>query len=218
MDENGLRKILFVPGFIGDKKTLHLIPDILGKVQSIFNLAGWEILVSNYYQGRSTTLPLDIYAGNVREKVFSGKWDAVIAHSMGGLLLPDRIEVPVIIIESPINGVTRWQFRVVNFLATLKGQYGFPLDNLSVQGMLRDSTFMQTRNKSPSWAHNALQINGALGCSSLARWDGNTFGEIPGIIPDNYREFPEIDHIGLLTNPKVIRTVLDFLEDIDWPY
>jgi len=97
----------------------------------------------------------------------------------------------------------------INLLAWIKHIGGFPLNNESVQGMLRDSEFMEVRNKSPSWASRALQINGALGLNFLARCDGDTFGEIPDV--GKYLKFPKADHVGILTNSEVIRCMLGFL-------
>jgi len=213
-----LKRVLFVPGFLGDEETLKLVPKILNDVQPAFNEAGWEIVVSNYYRGEPTNAPLEGYSVRVFDEIINDNWDAIIAHSMGGLLLPYDVKVPVVIIESPAYGVTRWQFWVINLLARIKGQGGFPLNNLSVQGMLRGSQFMKVRRfmlfvqqgkLAPLWTAHALQINGALGLHFLSRKGGDTFGKLPGI--KKYREFPGIDHVGILTNPEVIECVLKFL-------
>lgn len=149
----------------------------------------------------------------VRQEIINGGWDAIIVHSMGGLLLPENIpgNIPVIVIESPWHGVLKWQFRVINLLVRFKGEKGFPLDNLSVQGMLRNSEYMQSRNLSPAWASRALQINGWLGTCFLARI-GNTFGKIPEVLDWNYTEYPNLDHVGILMDPNVIAEVLRFLD------
>lgn len=131
-------------------------------------------------------------------------------HSMGGLILPQNIwrNIPVVVIESPWYGVLEWQFWVINLLARLKGEKGFPLNNLSVQGMIRGGEYMQIRHLFPWWGSRALQINGQLGTCLLATI-GNTFGMIPGI--GCYVEFPKIGHVDLLTDSEVIQFVLDFL-------
>jgi len=149
----------------------------------------------------------------VRQEIINGGWDAIIVHSMGGLLLPEDIpkDIPVVVVESPWYGVLKWQFRVINLLARFKGEKGFPLDNISVQGMIRGSEYMQSRNLSPSWASHALQINGWLGTCFLARV-GNTFGKIPEVLDWNYTEYPRLDHVGILMNPDVIAEVLKFLD------
>jgi triacylglycerol esterase/lipase EstA (alpha/beta hydrolase family) len=208
--EQRYKKVLFIPGFLRDEGRVARVSQILEHVQPLFNKEGWEIVVSNYYQGQPTDRPLEIYAGSVYADIFYGEYRAIIAHSMGGLLLPENIQgnIPVIIIESPWYGVLKWQFWVINLLARLKGEGGFPLDSHSVQGMIRNSKYMNQKKLSPAWASRALQINGQLGTWLLARI-GNTFGKIPRA--RKYKEFPKIGHINLLTDPEVIQLVLDFL-------
>ena len=208
--EQRYKKVLFIPGFLRDEGRVARVSQIIEQIQPKFNDAGWEIVVSNYYQGKPTDLPLDVCAGRVDSELFWDKYDAVIAHSMGGLLLPQNIwrNIPVVVIESPWYGVLRWQFRVINLLARLKREGVFPLNNIGVRGMIRGGEYIQNRHLFPWWGSRALQINGQLGTCQLARI-GNTFGRIPGI--GRYVEFPKIGHINLLTDPEVIQLVLDFL-------
>jgi len=208
--ERSFKRILFVPGFLRDKERVARVSQILEHVQPLFNKEGWEIVVSNYYRGEPTNLPLDVCAGRVDSELFWNEYDAVIAHSMGGLLLPQNIwrNIPVVVIESPWYGVLKWQFRAINLLARLKGEKGFPLSNISVQGMIRSGEYMQSRHLFPWWGSRALQINGQLGTCPLATI-GNTFGMIPCI--GCYVEFPKIGHVDLLTDSEVIQFVLDFL-------
>lgn len=209
-NQDELKQVLFIPGFLCDKETVARVSQILKQVQPIFKKAGWEIVVSSYYQGQPTDQRLEVYAARVAEEIASGKYKIVMAHSMGGTLLPENIpgNIPVIVIESPWYGVLKWQFHVINLLARFKGEKGFPLDNISVQGMLRSGEYMQSRNLSPPWASRALQINGWLGSCFLAGV-GNTFGKISGI--GKYVKFPKIGHVDLLTDAEIIQFVLNFL-------
>lgn len=221
--EQRYKKVLFIPGFLRDKERVARVSQILEHVQPLFNKEGWEIVVSNYYQGQPTDRSLEIYAGSVYADIFYGEYRAIIAHSMGGLLVPEKLPshtLPPVIIESPLNGVTRRQFRIINLSAWLNGlgKSRFPLENISVQGMLRDSEFMENyRKKNFLWMSSALQINGWLGTNFLARWDGNTFGNHTHTL-GKYKEFPKIDHIGLLTNSDVICEVLSHLKHWDETY
>lgn len=202
--------VIFIPGFIVDIETLELIPKILAEVQPEFSKAGWEIVISNYYRNKPTDLPLNIYARRVAAEIETIDPDAIILFSMAGTLIANKIpNIPVVIIEAPWYGVLRWQFRIINFLAKLKGLKGFPLGNASVQGMIRTSHYMKERDFAPSWANHALQINGSLGTFLLARI-GNTFGKIHGI--GKYVEFSNINHLELVRNPQVIQLVLKFLD------
>jgi len=209
LEEKELKQILFIPGFLRDKETVARVSQILEQVQPVFNEAGWEIVVSGYYAEQPTAHDLQTYADWIESEIRISQPRAIIAHSMGGLLVPEKLPeqtLPPVIIESPLNGVTKRQFRIINLLARLKGlgKSRFPLDNVSVQGMLRDSEFMENRRtKNFPWMRSMLQINGSLGTNFLARWDGDTFGKHTddmGI----YKEFPKVDHIGLLTNHEVI--------------
>ncbi|UMX48425.1 MAG: hypothetical protein L7H18_02700 [Candidatus Nealsonbacteria bacterium DGGOD1a] len=224
MDEIGeLRPILFIPGFLRDEETVARVSQILEQVQPVFNEAGWKIVVSNYYQGEPMDNSLEIYARSVYADIFYGKYRTIIAHSMGGLLIPEKLPrqmLPPVIIESPLNGVTMRQFKIINLLARLKGlgKSRFPLDNISVQGMLRNGDFMENRRtKNFPWMMPMLQINGSLGTNFLARWDGDTFGKHTDCI-GVYKEFPKIDHIALLTDPDVIKAVIAHLNRWDDKY
>ena len=102
--ERSYKKVLFVPGFLRDEGRVARVSQILKQVQPIFEKAGWKIVVSNYYRGEPTDLPLDVCAGRVDSELFWNKYDAVIAHSMGGLILPQNIwrNIPVVVIEYSI--------------------------------------------------------------------------------------------------------------------
>lgn len=134
---------------------------------------------------------------------------AIIAHSMGTLVLRDMFEfimqevrIPIILIEGPNMGIPLWKMILTS--------YRFPITRACVRDMWRGSLFMKNIRKR-KLSGNILEIQG-----SFAQW-WLTKSFIPGRgifekIPESKLViFPEVDHRELPVNREIIMEIQKFI-------
>jgi hypothetical protein len=198
--DSQLKNVLFVPGIMRTKKELGMIKTILDKVQPIFEKNGWHLIISEYFAGQTTKLPLEFYRFLLQKEIEKKKPDAIIGHSMGSLLIQGLWEFtgPIVLIEGPNAGSPWWKL-----ILTM-----FPIWWKSVKDMFVGSMYLQQLPLHANIIKNnpTLEIHGAFANYWLAK---DVFKRLPDV--QDFAEFPEIGHIDLLTNFDVIYCVLDFL-------
>lgn len=96
-----------------------------------------------YDEGKPTVYHIGTYSGRLAHIIDWERPNAIIAHSMGGLVLLDALRklvaggIPwkgkIVFIETPFNGAPSWKLKYT----------GFPVDTNAVKDMFVDSDFMK---------------------------------------------------------------------------
>ena len=201
-----LRKIIFVPGFVRNPESVKLIEQRVAEIQPVFQDNGWEIVLSKYYDGKPSVDPISKYAKIVAEEIEEIQPDAIIAHSMGTLIVRGSWKYykdfrgPIVFIEGPNMGVAWWKLLIT----------GFPLWRVCVRDMMPRSPFMKSLENIWAWPPHqnfVLEIQGKFSRHPLA---GNVFE--PLFYSRIILFFPEVGHRELVTDSRTIKSVLELIK------
>jgi hypothetical protein len=198
-----LRKILFIPGFLKDQETVQLLEQKVVEIQPLFQYFGWKIIPSNCYGGEPSLLPISEYAKRVAEEIKEIRPDAIIAHSMGTLIIRGSwkhyrgFRGPIVFIEGPNMGAAWWKLLIT----------GFPLWRACVRDMMPNSSFMESvKNDCPPQNNFVSEIHGRLSRHPLA---GNVFDPLP--YSRTVLLFADVGHRELVTDKWTIKAVFSLL-------
>lgn len=201
-----VKKVLFVPGFLRDPETVQFAERKVVELQPLFRERGGEIVFSDCYGGQPSSLPLSEYAQRLAKEVENVQPDAIVAHSMGTLIVRASWKYyphfygPIVFIEGPNMGAARWQLLLT----------GFPLRLPCVKDMVRSSKFMKSlKGDNLPHANLFVEIQGKLARHPLA---GKVF------YPLHYRGgfycFSDVDHRELPTDKKTMELLFQMLDHL----
>jgi hypothetical protein len=202
-----IKTALFVSGFLGNDGKVEREGRIIDAIQPAFSEIGWKIVPPKYHGGQPTNKALEEYRDILAEEIAAIKPDALIGHSMGTLLirgLPEEFDGPIVLIEGPNWGAPWWKLLLSKY----------PIWNKSIRGMVRKgfpriktSKYILRLRDIPIKSAPVLEIHGTLANSELGR---DVFERIPYV--RNFENFPDIKHVTLATDKKVIEVVLKFIQ------
>ena len=196
--------LFFCPGFIHDGKDVRLIGEILAEVAPKFEKAGWKIHLPSFCNLPSYW-PIESYAEILADEIVDLSPDAVAGLSMGVLTLrksceilkDDFPDVPVVLMEGPNWGVSWWQLLIIST------KYS-PM-RPCIRDLWRRSAFLKDLNDNCFNGNPVLEVHGKFSEMRLAK---DVFAKLPYT---HLEEFPDVGHRELVTEERVVRTVIDFL-------
>ncbi len=199
-----IRKVLFVPGFLKDPETVQIVERKVAELQPLFQKRGWKIVLSDCYGGQPSSLSLFEYAQRVAREIENIQPDAVIAHSMGTLIVRGswkhypHFYGALAFIEGPNMGAARWKLLIT----------GLPLRLPCVKDMVPSSEFMKSLKDDDVPQDNLfVEIQGKFAKHPLA---GKVFRPLP-YCGGWFYSFPDVDHRELVTDKRTLEVLFRLL-------
>jgi pimeloyl-ACP methyl ester carboxylesterase len=202
--------VVFIHGF----QDCNFDPQEKGqKIKERLENCGWKVFSLTYSEGKPTKQSLrdstDKLAEEIRKQGLT-KVDAIIGHSMGGLVACDLARAyralgikKVIMLETPVSGMPAWLLRIWAFIWQRNASYDWP----SIQAMKKGNEYFEILFRGwPTHEIAVFQIEGSLG-KFLGR-----FSKTPAWI--RTYKFPKVRHDGpdgLRGNPEVLDCIAKIL-------
>ncbi|MCX6761044.1 MAG: alpha/beta fold hydrolase [Candidatus Nealsonbacteria bacterium] len=204
--------IVFLHGFQSQK----FDPEEKGRaIKERLSKDGWKVYSISYSSGLPTKEPLDYYSIVLVQMINDlglKRIDAVIGHSMGGLIacsLAKRYRrygiKTVIMLETPILGVSARLLRIWRFLLQRRTSFSWS----SIQDMKQGSSFLIYLNEDWPTDIRRFEIAGSLSVAPILK----RAYEIPEEIP--VKVFPKVRHdgpTGLRADPEVLEYIAKLLQ------